>query len=208
MIDGTKKTSQCEPMAERTITLDELSRRFGEISVRIADPSPAMRVGGIMGREEVRERFDTGTDPDGIPWQPLAYPRVNGGEAKPLRNFGLLMASYVSEFGRDYWKVGTNEKHARAHHYGATIIPFNVKWLTIPITKTAVYAGKARNQSGLHFRKRKDSDKAGLYDADGVCHWILVKRVVIPARRQVGVSDELMERWLPVLVEYLKTGVL
>ena len=127
-------------MAKRVVTLDDLARQFGDFSIRVSDVRPAMRVGGIMGLGEVKDRFDTGKDPEGMPWKPLRFPRVQGGNL-PMRNTGLLAASYVSEYGRDYWKVGTNLKYARMQHYGATIVPVKKRWLTIPMTKQAVYSG-------------------------------------------------------------------
>lgn len=191
-----------------TISLDDMADRFGEISIRIADPSPAMRVGGIMGLGEVKDRFATQTDVDGRPWAPLKYGRPEGGSI-PLRNHGILMASYTSEYGKDFWRVGTNLEKAKLLHFGGTVVPVNKKWLTIPLTREAVYAGAAPNQPGLHFGKRANQeDTAGLYDDAGVKHWHLTKKVVIPPRKQVGVSPELLDQWIEILFHYITTGEL
>lgn len=192
----------------RVITLDQLADTYGLLGARIADPSPAMRVGGIMGLNEVQERFSTQKDPDGAPWPALRFARPEGGNI-PLRNHGTLLASYTSEYGPDFWRVGTNLKKARLLHFGGTVVPVNKKWLTIPLTREAVYAGAAPNQPGLHFQRTQDPGSAGLYDNAGVKHWHLTKRVVVPPRKQVGASDALIDDWLDnVLVPYLTTGEL
>lgn len=192
----------------RIITLDQLATDFGGLSARVADPSPAMRVGGLMALAEVKERFSTQKDVDGKQWPALRFARPEGGNI-PLLNHGLLRASYVSEWGTDYWRVGTNQVKARLLNFGGDVVPVNKKWLTIPLTREAVYAGQARNQPGLHFQRSKNGETLGLYDAAGVKHWHLTKRVTIPPRKQIGVSDTLIDDWIEnVLVPYLTTGEL
>lgn len=189
------------------ITLEQLEEEYGGIAARATNLAPVMRVGGLMGVAEIKSRFDTQTDPNGATWAPLRFPRPEGG-AIPLRNHGTLAASYSFESGQDFFRTGTNLRKARLLHYGGEVVPVTKKWLTIPLTKEAVYAGDAPSQQGLHFRKRKDSNVAGLFDANGVRHWLLVKRVVIPSRKQVGASPALLEKFRFVLVNYLRTGEL
>lgn len=185
------------------LTLADLEREFGRVEVRVHDFRPVTKTGGIMALAEVRRRFDTGTGPDGMPWAPLAFPRPEGGSI-PLRNHGILAASYTYESGGDYFRVGTNHEAARLQHYGGTVVPIAAKFLTLPITREAVYAGRARNMPGLH---AEANDRGGvLADNQHVAHWLLVKSVTIPARPQVGLSDELFRRWCGILVTYLRTG--
>lgn len=194
------------------ITLEELEREFGRIEARFTNLAPIFRIGGMMGLSEVKQRFNEGKGPDGIPWMPLAHPRVEGGTS-PLRNHGILGASYAFESGPNYWKVGTNLKRAKSHHFGATILPKNAKALTIPLTREAVYAGRARNMGKALF-VYKTKDKAFLAESKTVSggpsklilHWLLLKKAVIPPRPQVGTSPELLARWKRLLVQYLRTG--
>lgn len=185
------------------LTLEELEREFGRIEVRARDLRPVMRAGGLMGLSEVRTRFHTQTDPSGVPWAPLAHARPEGGTL-PLRNHGTLAASFTSESGPDFFRVGTNLPHARLLHFGGVVTPKNKRFLTLPLTREAVYAGSARNQTGLHFQ---GNARAGvLADAAGVAHWALVKRVTVPPRRIVGLSALTFRRWAGLLVHYLRSG--
>lgn len=194
----------------RTITLQDLERQFGEFSYRATDLSPVMRIGGLMALSEVKARFQTGTGPDGRTWAPLRFPRPEGGTI-PLRNHGILAASYTSESDSTSFRVGTNLEKARVHHYGATIYPVKRKALTIPLTKEAVRAGSARAQGGLvlmgRYLVKKDPPRAVKGQTQKIVrHWILVLSVTIPARPQVGVSDALFKRFSYILVNFLRSG--
>jgi hypothetical protein len=189
------------------ITWEQLENEFGQIANRSLDLSPVTRAGGIMAAAEIKERFNTQTDPDGHPWIKPRFPRPEGG-GLVLLNHGILRASYTSESGPDWFRAGTSDKRAKPLHFGATIRPVNKQWLTIPLTREAVYAGRAPNQPGLHFRQKRGKDVAGLYDSDGKRHWLLVKEAHLPSRRQVGLSVELAARFRLTLSQFLLMGKL
>lgn len=186
------------------VTWEQLEREFGELPRRVRDLSPAMKAGGLLALGDLRERFRRGVDPDGRPWKPLAFARAMGGSV-PLRNTGALLASYAAESGPDWFRVGTNHPHARTHHEGATITPRAGRFLTIPKTRAAVYAGSARRMTGL---VPLYGPKGGVLKdgRTGEVHWVLTRRVTIPARRQVGLSEPAARRFRVMLVHYLRTG--
>lgn len=193
-----------------TITLDDLERQFGEIAVRTTNLQPVMQAGGVMYLSEVKDRFNQSVGPDGTPWLPLKMPRPQGGSL-PLRSTGMLLASFSSFYTPSSFGVGTNHPGARVHQYGATIRPVKAKKLTIPLTKEAVYAGRATNMSGLFILRSGRS--LFLARREGKAnrvrrHWLLVDRVKVLARPMVGISQPLLNRTIRLLVGYFRTGKL
>src|SRR5262249_11481184 len=75
-----------------------------------------------------KERFDTSTDPWGQPWKKLKWPskKRGGASAKPLRDKGLLAASYsarganhTEEYGPASLVWGSADQRAGWHQEGA-----------------------------------------------------------------------------------------
>jgi len=101
---------------------------------------------------DVKSRFSTGTSPAGVKWRPLAHPRPNGGDV-PLRDTGVLMASFTGgSDGRSAW-VGTTHPGASLHNFGG-VVRGKGKMLAIPLTKEAKRSGGPRRWKGgeLQFR--------------------------------------------------------
>lgn len=193
-----------------TITLNELENRYGRIAVRATDLRPVLTLGSQMYLSEVKDRFARGVGPDGTPWVPLKHRRPQGGN-RPLLNTGLLRASYTAFATPWSFGVSTNAVQASLQHYGGTVKPVKGRYLTIPLTKEAVYAGRAPNMPDLFVSH--NSRSLTLARREGKSnrlrhHWLLVTSVTIPARPQVGISQQLLDRFLPVLVNYLRTGSL
>lgn len=81
----------------------------------------------LVLESETKRNFDRGASPDGVPWLPLKHPRARSkGQDKPLRDTGLLMASYSAQ-GQHHVQEstgatlvwGSNLDYAPAHQYGA-----------------------------------------------------------------------------------------
>ncbi len=102
----------------------QVQRALDELINRVEDPSPAMRaIAGVL-EEATEEAFRTESDPaTGIAWDPLSAvtlavnPERRGGSI--LQDSGLLAASIVSDYGRDYAEIGTNRVYAPTHQFGA-----------------------------------------------------------------------------------------
>lgn len=194
-------------------TLADLEKQLGDIAVRARDLTPVMRVGGIMYLSETQSRFDRATGPTGVPWMPLRFGRPQGG-TKPLSNTGLLRQSFTFTNTAFSFAVGTNAVQASLMHAGGTVRPVRAKALTIPLTKEAVYAGRAGNMDGLFFYRQKKTGNTFLARREQGrgknprlrLHWLLTDKAVVPARPIVGVSDEFLSKYLPILADYLRTG--
>jgi phage gpG-like protein len=91
---------------------------------------------------DVKSRFSTGTDPSGAKWRPLKHARPNGGDV-PLRDTGILMASFSGGTdGNSVW-VGTTHPGAALHNFGG-VVRGRGKMLAIPLTKEAKRSGGPR----------------------------------------------------------------
>lgn len=152
----------------------------------------AFRIGPALGKElvqilvsDVKRRFVTSTAPDGSPWKPLKYRRPRG-PGKPLLDTGLLLASITGSYEPNALRVGTNRAGAALHQFGGTVLPVKGKFLTIPNTPAAVRAGSPRRLTGTPstplFARRRGGEWVG--------HFILARKVVVPARPFLGVSQE------------------
>jgi phage gpG-like protein len=77
-----------------------------------------------------------------------------------------------------------NVSYAAIHEFGGTIRPVNAKYLAIPVTKAARYAGSPRRFGGrLHFQTVAGG--GALVDEDGDIQYSLKRSVTIPARPYV-----------------------
>lgn len=158
-------------------------------------PRPASLAIGTVMQADVRQRFQTSTDPDGRAWKPLKHPRPQGG-SKPLLNTGQLRNSIVPAIRPDGGAVGTNHVAARLHNNGGLIKPKKGKALAIPVTKEAARVGSPRRfkRGELFMIPSKGKSIGRLATRDGrgrvVTQFLLVKQVRIPARRFAGLSAQ------------------
>lgn len=183
----------------KSVTLVELSGYLAGAVARLAQPQldKALKFIEIASRSEHLQRFNKGVAPDGTPWVPLRFPRVNSkGADKPLLDTGVLRASVVVKADKNSVIASSNHISAGVHQFGATIVPKKAKFLTIPLTKEARYAGSPRRfKRPLHFRMSKGKGKGVAGEQIGnrfVAHFALVKSVTVPARPFLGFSKELI----------------
>lgn len=158
---------------------------------------PALEAMEILAVSDTKRRFQTGTDPNGRVWMPLAHNRIiSRGADKPLRDTGILMASVTAKASRTELVVGTNLAHAGVHQWGATIRPTKAKFLSIPMTKEAKYAGSPRRfPRELHPRINRRGTGGVLIEINGdveIVQYVLTKQVVVPARPFLGFSREFL----------------
>ncbi|QLP98616.1 MAG: phage virion morphogenesis protein [Rhodoblastus sp.] len=115
---------------------------------KAANPSAGLKLVGEALLREQNRRFQTQTDPDGRPWQPLAPLTVltRGGATGPiLRRSGQLMRSGAWQVSGATLRIGLNTIYAGVQHFGATIVPKNARRLAIPVPggkPPVVMAGK------------------------------------------------------------------
>lgn len=115
--------------------------------------TPAYAAVGSVVANRVRLCFKLGLDPWGSPWKPIKWRAVRrtddgtraskagraqrsanaaGKAGQPLRDTGTLQRSITSKPDRTGVSVGTSKLQARAHQFGATIVPKKAKFLVFP----------------------------------------------------------------------------
>lgn len=146
--------------ATETVTLSQVDDWLKNLPAAQFDFTKALGLCSIAIASSTKENFRGSHSPEGMPWLPLARPRINSkGSDKPLRDNGPLMASVtvrnaagnVETITPTRLEFGTNLEYAGTHQYGATIFPTKSKYLAIPITKQAKQAGSPRNFAGLTY---------------------------------------------------------
>ncbi|RRD38810.1 hypothetical protein EII29_09805 [Leptotrichia sp. OH3620_COT-345] len=114
---------------------------------------------GFYMENEMRKRFDRGTDYKGKAWKKLKYRT-----GKPLRDTGALMGSLgTAEIKGDTVSIFSNLKYARLHDLGGTIEPKNKKMLKFTIGGIEYFSKKinvpARKFSGISNKNKEDIKK-------------------------------------------------
>ncbi len=109
---------------------------------------------GFYMENEMRKRFDTGTDYKGNAWKKLKYRT-----GKPLRDTGALMGSLgTAEIKGDTVSIFSNLKYARLHDQGGVIEPKNKKFLKFTINGKDYFSKKitvpARKFSGISSKNK------------------------------------------------------
>jgi phage gpG-like protein len=186
-------------MTETTLGVADLldAARYSESARRIVEP--LLKRISIVAISGVKEHFAQSVSPEGIPWLPLAKPRIDG-SSKPLRDQGRLMGSIIARVETDRLLLQSNSPSAPVHQFGATIRPKTGHALTIPLTAEAKRVGSPRQN---HFPRplfvytNHDSGHAFLAESQGgklVLNYLLVKESVIPARPFLGYSQRTLEK--------------
>lgn len=103
-------------------------------SLKNIDLTPLMKAISLALEGGTKRLFDKGESPDGKKWAPLKNQRnrprdkrARGGDQKPLRDRGLLMASlsasgqaHVERITSSALEWGTNLEYAAVHQFGHT----------------------------------------------------------------------------------------
>jgi len=204
------------------LTLGQLSALANRKAAEIERLSfrPPLEDSKLLIIGAVRQGFQQGMSPDGIPWAPLKFQRPYAGTSnKPLLNFGFLQASIVGA-GRGHVEkltdfeliMGTNLESAGLHQFGGTITPRRAKALTIPLTKEAARAGGARRFGRpLFVLQGNEGETAFLAEkvTKGkqqklIRHYLLTKRVTVPARPFLGFGQQLVKEIDSTFTEYVE----
>jgi phage gpG-like protein len=147
-------------------------------------PPAAQKAGGVILVNDVKGRIRDGTDVRGRKFRPLKFSRPGGGN-QPLRDTGRLEASFTATADANGWTVSTTHPGAKLLNSGGVVRPKKGKFLAIPLTKEAKRAGSPRRLKGTPktplFARKKNGRWVG--------HFLLVRKVTLPAREFMGVSD-------------------
>lgn len=189
---------------QTTITLKQLGLSLRSQAKRVNNLTLPLKAGAIKLTGDIRKRFELSHGPNGKQWLPLKHPRPSG-PGKPLLDTGLLRGSIHTVSDANSITAGTASPHARLHQLGGTVRPRH-KFLAIPLTQAARYAGSPRKMPGL---TPVIGRKGGvMLDRSGVVQFALVRQSVIPARPFLGWDQAYLDWLKKVLAGYIATGKL
>ena len=138
--------------------VDEFSLNFANKIEEIQQEDLLEEIGFYI-ENEMRKRFDTGTDMNGNAWEKLKYR-----QGKPLRDTGALMGSLgTAEISGNKISVFSNLKYARLHDQGGIIEPKEKNTLHFKIDGVDYFSKKitvpARKFSGISDKNKKEIQK-------------------------------------------------
>lgn len=226
------------PGTASRIPLSQLGAEINRIAQEqnVQSTKPLMNDMAAYLGAQAKKRFQSGVDPGGTPWKPLAMFRARdvGSKGSPLKDRGLLMASMLGQgqpgsiniIEETRLEQGTNLDYAGLHQYGGEIRPKNAKALAIPLTPEAYRARSPRKMAGLKLiwpKGRKagflveepKANKKGKYRESAttkrkgvrtIFHFLLVARATIPARPFVGIGQQDADRLAMLAADYFARG--
>ena len=138
-----------------TTNLDSVSTSFKE-KLRSINKEEMLDEVAFYMENEMRKRFDTGTDYQGNAWASLKLRK-----GKPLSDTGMLKGSLgVAEIKGNTVSVFTNAKYAKIHDNGGVITPKSAKVLHFKVGGTDYFAKSVtipkRQFSGVSDKNRED----------------------------------------------------
>lgn len=133
-----------------TITVEDSALRahLQKLDSRLANLTPVMSEIGGQLENNVRQRFETRTDPNGTPWKPWAdstfenYPFPNSksaarakygaGNARLLDRYGTMLGSLSHQADASSVTIGFANDYAVFHEYGTKNMPRRGMLLATP----------------------------------------------------------------------------
>jgi phage virion morphogenesis protein len=111
-----------------SVQLDDIQAKglFAELARRAANMAPLMHDIGELLTQSTKQRFDTGTGPDGVAWLPLK----DGSGRTPLNRHGDMQREISPHSGADYVEITAHAKQAAWHQFGTApyvIVPTKKK---------------------------------------------------------------------------------
>ena len=114
---------------------DDLHATLGRIAQIGLKPEPLLAAIGRPLEDSTRARFDSGRDPDGVPWASYAplnplYAAVEKKGVSILVESGDLRDSIRSAVVGNTLLVGSDQPYAPVHQFGAVIQPKKERYLS------------------------------------------------------------------------------
>lgn len=162
-----------------------------------------MQAAASAMKSDVLLHFKGEQGPDG-PWKPSRRARTQGRRTLTGSPPNLMKAiadkSDEETAAVGVLRTGPAVRYARIHQYGGVIVPTKGKCLAIPWSKQAEAAGRPRNMPNLTLVWPKGAKSGWLvehkpgrgknnYKERDILHWLLVRKVTIPARPYLWLSD-------------------
>jgi len=197
-----------------------MSRNTRDQIKRMSEPLPRHVVESCakIGLSDVRDHFQKSMGPSG-PWPPVQSRPHRKTAGKPLLDTGLMRAGLTTRVVGSSYYIGSTAIQAGTHNFGAVITPKNGKFLAIPLTKEAYYVGSPRKfprpldvyinregSGGVMFEWPIRIRRGKVEDLDPIDHYWLTKKVTIPKREFLWISDDANEKIQRRVQRYYETG--
>lgn len=213
-------------MSKQVLTPAQLSQALNGEARRCETLSlkPLMETLSFAMAAAAKRNIDEGVTPAGVPFAPLRFGRIQGGN-RPLHRFGLLAASLapggrgnIRRSSENVAEAGTNLAYAGIHQFGGVIEPSG-KMLAIPLTREAqrfnprkapafprqlfvIPPKKGRKHPLLAESKLVGRGKNKRRKI--ILHYMLVASVEVPARPFLGFGPRLNELVRRIVADYME----
>lgn len=137
---------------------------LGRAIATCANPEQLLDVVGAVVEEGVQRRFETATDPDGVPWLESLRAREGESGGKTLTDTGRLQGSITRAVTKDSVAVGTNVIYGAIHQFGGEIVPKNAEFLTFTLASGEGVVTKSATMPARPFLGLDVEDRAGIAD--------------------------------------------
>ncbi len=121
-------------MIEVTIDDTKIKKALQDLQRATGDLSPAFRAIGEQLTESTKQRFSSGTGPDGQKWADNSQVTIDRkGRNKPLVDSGTLMAQIKDEIiGNNTLEISSTMEYSAMQQFGGTKDEFSHLWGDIP----------------------------------------------------------------------------
>ncbi|HSV29459.1 MAG TPA: phage virion morphogenesis protein [Candidatus Omnitrophota bacterium] len=185
-----------------TVTDGPAIDALAQLAQRSDDLTPFFTEWGAALVTSTVRRFDSQTDPDGLPWAPLALSTLKRkkGRGKILQLSGILRQSITYRASRTMLEVGTPMIYGRTHQFGArierhaqTVVGGFRKWRDVTVTRDDGSTYTAKRFAGP--AHKRISMMARMEIGAGT--------IEVPARPFLGLSEADQRRGARIVGRYL-----
>jgi len=169
---------------------------ISDLQNKIDNKSKIQKVIGQLAVRSIQRNFDACGRPER--WQGSIRAKMKGG--KTLTLSAKLRNSIVAKVQGDIIRIGSNLRYAKIHQEGGVITPKSAKMLAIPLTAIAkVQEPKDFDNLFVYKSANNKVFLAQSKDKKLVCHYLLKRKVVIPARPFLVIPEEDKESYITAI---------
>ena len=172
-------------------------KKLKEILKRCKTLKEPMKIIAVDMKNEVQNNFDEQHDYEGNLWTQSKRAKEQNG--KTLKDTGRLYNSFSTKAGSNFARVGTNVKYARVLNRGAKK---GSLWKGTYNVKAHYRRIKYKTKKG-EWAKNRRKIKVKSHRRRGQAPWGDIK-----AYRYMGINQEMKERYINILTDYILNGKL
>lgn len=150
----------------------DLLRQLAQKMRQLASPAFRQEMAKALGAAALKalhDGFRRGVDPYGRPWK-----KLKSRTGQPLRDRGVLEASYSVQPSAGGFSLGTNLIQATVHQYGAVIVPKSKTLLRFQVRGKPTKSNKRGKLSGWIYAKKVTIDQRQMVpemETGGLGNW-------------------------------------